>query len=42
MAGLGIIGIALEPLWMRNIYNRFMARRYANMDGFRNSRELLS
>lgn len=42
MAGLGIIGIALEPLWMRNIYNRFMARRYANMDGFRNSREFLS
>jgi len=35
---LGVIGIALHPLWLRNIYNRFMKNRYKNMDGFRNSR----
>ena len=35
---LGVIGIALNPLWLRNVYNRFMARRYVNMDGFRSSR----
>lgn len=35
---IGIIGIGLHPIWLRNVYNRFMARRYENMDGFRNSR----
>jgi len=38
MLGLGFIGTALHPLWLRFVYNRFMARRYKNMDGFRNSR----
>lgn len=38
MLSVGIIGTALHPLWLRNIYNRFMQRRHANMDGFRNSR----
>lgn len=37
MIAIGAIGILLHPLWLRNIYNRFMARRYQNMDGFRNS-----
>ena len=35
-----IIGVALtltHPLWLRNIYKRFMARRYDNMEGFRAS-----
>lgn len=38
MITVGIIGTVLHPLWLRNIYNRFMKRRYTNMDGFRNSR----
>ena len=35
---LGIIGIATHRLWLRNIYSRFMAYRYENMEGFRASR----
>lgn len=35
---LGLIGIGTHKLWLRNIYRRFMQRRYANMDGFRASR----
>lgn len=38
MIALGAIGTALHPLWLRNIYNRFMKKRYKIMDGFRNSR----
>lgn len=38
MGGMGLVGILLEPIWLRNIYNRFMERRYSNMDGFRNTR----
>ena len=38
MISIGAIGTALHPLWLRNIYERFMKRRYENMDGFRNSR----
>jgi hypothetical protein len=26
-----------HPLWLRNIYKRFMKRRYENMEGFRAS-----
>lgn len=39
MAILGIVGSTLHPLWLKNIYYRFMQRRYQNMEGFRNSRE---
>ena len=35
---LGAAGTACSPLWLRNIYNRFMMRRYENMDGFRSTR----
>ena len=35
---VGLVGTALHPLWLRNIYNRFMHRRHIIMDGFRNSR----
>ena len=35
---LGIIGLATHRLWLRNIYQRFMQRRYINMEGFRASR----
>lgn len=38
MMGIGLVGTVLHPLWLRNIYNRFMQRRYKNMDGYRNSR----
>ena len=38
MISIGLIGTLLHPLWLRNIYERFMKRRYDNMDGFRNSR----
>ena len=38
MLTIGVIGTVFHPLWLRNIYNRFMKRRYQNMDGFRNSR----
>ncbi|GAE82432.1 hypothetical protein JCM10512_634 [Bacteroides reticulotermitis JCM 10512] len=26
-----------SPLWIQNVYRRFMSRRYANMEGFRDS-----
>ena len=35
---IGVLGIVLTPQWMRNIYKRFMKRRYANMSGFRSTR----
>jgi len=38
LAVLGLIGIAFHQYWLRNVYSRFMARRYKNMEGFRASR----
>jgi hypothetical protein len=38
MMAMGLLGTILHPLWLRNIYNRFMNRRHQIMDGFRNSR----
>ena len=35
--GLGFI--LASPCWIRNIYQRFMKRRYENMEGFRDSRQ---
>lgn len=35
----GIAFIATSPLWLKNVYSRFMKRRYINMEGFRNSRQ---
>ena len=32
---LGVTGIAASPWWLRDIYHRFMQRRYENLDGFR-------
>ena len=34
----GMAFIALHKVWMKNIYNRMMRRRYENMEGFRASR----
>ena len=38
LAVLGIAGIATHRYWLRNVYTRFMARRYKNTEGFRASR----
>lgn len=35
---MGLPGIALHKWWIENIYRRFRKRRYANMEGFRNTR----
>ena len=40
-AALIIIGLILtltHPIWLRNIYKRMMKRRYANLDGFHETR----
>ena len=34
----GLAVIATRNLWLRNIYNRFMKRRYENMESFRATR----
>ena len=35
--GIGLVFTLTHPLWLRNIYKRFMKRRYENMEGFRAS-----
>ena len=35
---LGIVGVLTHKIWLKNIYQRFMVRRYTNMEGFRASR----
>jgi hypothetical protein len=35
---IGIAFIATNRLWMKNVYDRFMKRRYENMAGFRDTR----
>ncbi len=35
---IGITFISTHNLWLRNIYNRFMKRRYENLEGFRSTR----
>ena len=37
---IGVAGTLLHPLWLRNIYKRFLKRRYENMAGFRESRNV--
>jgi hypothetical protein len=36
---IGVGFILTSNLWLKNIYHRFMARRYQNMEGFRDSTE---
>lgn len=36
---IGLAGMFTHRLWLRNIYTRFMARRYKNMESFRASRQ---
>lgn len=38
MSVIGATFIATNKLWLRNIYNRMMKRRYDNLEGFRTSR----
>lgn len=38
LLSIGILFILLSPLWLRNIYSRFMKIRYENMAGFRDSK----
>ncbi|MGN1375444.1 MAG: DUF5687 family protein [Prevotella sp.] len=35
---IGLIFIVFHKLWLRNIYMRFMSRRYRNMESFRATR----
>ena len=35
---LGLATVATHKYWIRNIYHRFLHRRYANMEGFRATR----
>jgi hypothetical protein len=39
LMGIGLAFILTSNLWLKNVYHRFMARRYQNMEGFRDSRE---
>ena len=36
---VGILFIATSRWWLRNVYHRFMKRRYKNMEGFHDSRQ---
>lgn len=38
MMFIGLCGIFSHPIWLRNIYTRFMRRRYQNLSEFRNSK----
>ena len=35
----GLAFIVTHPLWIRNIYNRMMKRRYENLEGFHSTRQ---
>ena len=35
---VGLVFVSAHKLWIRNIYRRFMKRRYANMESFRATR----
>ncbi|MBO4826285.1 MAG: hypothetical protein J5506_03475 [Prevotella sp.] len=38
LMGIGLLFILTNSLWIRNIYNRLMRRRYENMESFRATR----
>ena len=38
MSLLGLLFTLAHPIWLRNIYNRMMKRKYVNMEGFHASR----
>jgi hypothetical protein len=39
MTTIGLLFISTHPIWIRNIYNRMMKRRYENIDGFHATRQ---
>ena len=39
LIAIGILFIATSRWWLRNVYYRFMKRRYKNMEGFHDSRQ---
>lgn len=38
ISAIGIVGIATHNIWLRNVYQRLMKRKYENIEGFRTSR----
>ncbi|MBQ3313916.1 MAG: hypothetical protein IJG74_09065, partial [Prevotella sp.] len=39
MCILGLAVVVTNHIWIRNIYNRMMKRRYENIEGFINTRD---
>lgn len=39
LLSVGLAFTLTSPFWIQNVYHRFMARRYENMEGFRDSRQ---
>lgn len=39
LIGIGLVFILTSRWWLRNVYHRFMKRRYKNMEGFHDSRQ---
>ena len=39
LLAIGLGFILTSRIWLKNVYNRFMKRRYKNMEGFRDSRQ---
>ena len=39
LIGIGLAFILTSGWWLRNVYHRFMKRRYKNMEGFHDSRQ---
>ena len=37
--GIGLAFMVTHRLWIRNVYQRFMAKKYAQLEGFRSTRE---
>ncbi|MBR1940941.1 MAG: hypothetical protein IJ845_06370 [Bacteroidaceae bacterium] len=37
--GIGLAFVVTHRLWIRNVYQRFMAKKYAQLEGFRSTRE---
>jgi hypothetical protein len=38
LAAVGLVFVIFHEWWLKNIYRRFMKRRYANMEGYRSTR----
>ncbi|MDR0745518.1 MAG: DUF5687 family protein [Mediterranea sp.] len=38
LLSIGLAFVSASHLWIKNVYNRFMKRRYTNMGGFRDTR----